>query len=307
MTLRFLVSVLPDFFLKVSPTLSTNSKGNALHALKSRLSDPTNVLQSWEPILALKAWNKLSLPPAILSRFDLVYVMIGDLDDQTDYHISLKPKVCLLFLEIGARLPDGILEREPICLSAHIAQLMMLLLCTLDIMKVQCKMEEAFRSSCSLTLWFLWLSPKVSATLSTDSEVLTLKYYADVSDNDHGGTIPIDPWNNSEEEAFQSPSSTTLRFLVSVLPGFFLKVSPTLSTNSEGNALHALRSRPFNPTNVLQSWDLILVNPCTCRLINNKLTGSIPKEFITVSNLKVFDASNNDLCETIPIDPRNNK
>ncbi|KAF8388563.1 hypothetical protein HHK36_027238 [Tetracentron sinense] len=82
---------------------------------------------------ALKAWNNVSLPPAILSRFDLVYVMIGDLDDQTDYHIahhivrvnkkhedalapafttvlvkcyivfvkSLKPKVCLLFLEIG--------------------------------------------------------------------------------------------------------------------------------------------------------------------------------------------------------------
>ncbi|KAF8388569.1 hypothetical protein HHK36_027244 [Tetracentron sinense] len=111
----------------------------------------------------------------------------------------------------------------------------------------------------------------------------------------------------SEEEAFQSPSSTTLRFLVPVLPDFFLKVSPTLSTNSEGNALHALKSRLSDPTNVLQSWDPILVNPCTCRLINNKLRGPIPKGFTTVSNLKVFDSSNNDLCETIPSDPRNNK
>ncbi|XWS67356.1 hypothetical protein CRYUN_Cryun04dG0000600 [Craigia yunnanensis] len=30
----------------------------------------------------------VALPPAILSRFDLVYVMIDDADDQTDYHIA---------------------------------------------------------------------------------------------------------------------------------------------------------------------------------------------------------------------------
>lgn len=30
----------------------------------------------------------MALPPAILSRFDLVYVMIDDPDDQTDYHIA---------------------------------------------------------------------------------------------------------------------------------------------------------------------------------------------------------------------------
>ncbi|KAF8388619.1 hypothetical protein HHK36_027296 [Tetracentron sinense] len=28
------------------------------------------------------------VPPTILSRFDLVYVIIGDLDDQMDYHIA---------------------------------------------------------------------------------------------------------------------------------------------------------------------------------------------------------------------------
>ncbi|KAJ6933975.1 DNA replication licensing factor MCM6-like [Populus alba x Populus x berolinensis] len=28
------------------------------------------------------------LPPSILSRFDLVYVMIGDPNNQTDYHIA---------------------------------------------------------------------------------------------------------------------------------------------------------------------------------------------------------------------------
>lgn len=30
----------------------------------------------------------VALPPPILSRFDLVYVMIDDPDDQTDYHIA---------------------------------------------------------------------------------------------------------------------------------------------------------------------------------------------------------------------------
>lgn len=30
----------------------------------------------------------VALPPAILSRFDLVYVMIDDPDEQTDYHIA---------------------------------------------------------------------------------------------------------------------------------------------------------------------------------------------------------------------------
>ncbi|PWA44771.1 DNA replication licensing factor Mcm6 [Artemisia annua] len=30
----------------------------------------------------------VALPPAILSRFDLVYVMIDDPDDTTDFHIA---------------------------------------------------------------------------------------------------------------------------------------------------------------------------------------------------------------------------
>ncbi|KAG8368464.1 hypothetical protein BUALT_Bualt15G0048100 [Buddleja alternifolia] len=38
------------------------------------------------------------------------------------------------------------------------------------------------------------------------------------------------------------------------------------------------------------------------RLNDNKLSGSIPRELTTLSNLKVFDVSNNDLCGTIPVD-----
>ncbi|XP_078430373.1 leucine-rich repeat protein 2-like isoform X1 [Wolffia australiana] len=42
-----------------------------------------------------------------------------------------------------------------------------------------------------------------------------------------------------------------------------LTVSTAFSTNPEGEALHALRSRIKDPKNVLQSWDPTLVNPCT--------------------------------------------
>ncbi|GAU15007.1 hypothetical protein TSUD_48020 [Trifolium subterraneum] len=114
----------------------------------------------------------------------------------------------------------------------------------------------------------------------------------------------------------------------------------TISTNSEGNALNALKSRLSDPNNVLQSWDPTLVNPCTwfhvtcdinnhvtrldlgnanvsgilgselghlhhlqyLRLNNNKLTGSIPRELTRLKNLKIFDVSNNELCGTIPVD-----
>ncbi|KAH8519748.1 hypothetical protein H0E87_001255 [Populus deltoides] len=50
---------------------------------------------------------------------------------------------------------------------------------------------------------------------------------------------------------------------LAIFLSFLLTISPSLSTNSEGNALHALRSRLSDPTNVLQSWDPTLVNPCT--------------------------------------------
>ncbi|XP_058081701.1 leucine-rich repeat protein 2-like [Magnolia sinica] len=42
-----------------------------------------------------------------------------------------------------------------------------------------------------------------------------------------------------------------------------ISAPPAFSTNSEGNALHTLRTRLSDPTNILQSWDPTLVNPCT--------------------------------------------
>ncbi|MFS7943575.1 putative non-specific serine/threonine protein kinase [Helianthus anomalus] len=37
----------------------------------------------------------------------------------------------------------------------------------------------------------------------------------------------------------------------------------TVTANSEGDALYALRRSLNDPDNVLQSWDPNLVNPCT--------------------------------------------
>ncbi|KAK7850080.1 leucine-rich repeat protein 2 [Quercus suber] len=49
-------------------------------------------------------------------------------------------------------------------------------------------------------------------------------------------------------------------FLCSILLfGFVSKVS----ANAEGDALNALKTNLADPNNVLQSWDPILVNPCT--------------------------------------------
>ncbi|KAK8962766.1 Somatic embryogenesis receptor kinase 2 [Platanthera guangdongensis] len=54
-----------------------------------------------------------------------------------------------------------------------------------------------------------------------------------------------------------------LRVLPSLLLLISAAASSTSATNSEGEALHSLRTHLSDPTNVLQSWDPTLVNPCT--------------------------------------------
>ncbi|XP_077220934.1 uncharacterized protein LOC143854720 [Tasmannia lanceolata] len=46
-----LIVMLIFFTLWASPAISMNSEGNALNAFKMRVSDPYNVLQSWDPTL----------------------------------------------------------------------------------------------------------------------------------------------------------------------------------------------------------------------------------------------------------------
>ncbi|PSS29284.1 Somatic embryogenesis receptor kinase [Actinidia chinensis var. chinensis] len=103
---------------------------------------------------------------------------------------------------------------------------------------------------------------------------------------------------------------TLLSFLLSLL----LSLSPTLSTNSEGNALHALRSRLSDHTNVLQSWDPTLVNPCTwfhvtcdsnnhvirLDLGNSNISGSLGAELGELKYLQYLELYNNQIGGKIP-------
>ncbi|KAJ3673049.1 hypothetical protein LUZ60_006423 [Juncus effusus] len=120
---------------------------------------------------------------------------------------------------------------------------------------------------------------------------------------------------------------------------FLLSVaSPVFSSNSEGAALYALRSRVTDPNNVLQSWDPTLVNPCTwfhvtcdrnshvirldlgnsnisgplapelgqlehlqyLELYRNNFEGKIPKELGNLKNLISLDLYENKLHAEIP-------
>ncbi|GKV26454.1 hypothetical protein SLEP1_g35747 [Rubroshorea leprosula] len=99
---------------------------------------------------------------------------------------------------------------------------------------------------------------------------------------------------------------------------FFLSLSlflsPAFSTNSEGNALHALRSRLSDPTNVLQSWDPTLVNPCTwfhvtcdsnnhvirLDLGNSNVSGTLGPELGQLKYLQYLELYRNDIGGQIP-------
>ncbi|PNY14133.1 somatic embryogenesis receptor kinase 1-like protein [Trifolium pratense] len=88
----------------------------------------------------------------------------------------------------------------------------------------------------------------------------------------------------------------------------------TISINSEGNTLHALKIRLSDPNNVLQSWDPTLVNPCTwfhvtCD-INNHVTrldlgnanvsGTLGSELGHLHHLQYLELYGNDLRGKIP-------
>ncbi|PKA48145.1 Somatic embryogenesis receptor kinase 1 [Apostasia shenzhenica] len=115
-------------------------------------------------------------------------------------------------------------------------------------------------------------------------------------------------------------------------------LSPFVSSNSEGDALYALRRSLSDPENVLQSWDPTLVNPCTwfhitcnqdnrvtrvdlgnsnlsghlvpdigklehlqyLELYKNNIDGPIPEELGNLKSLISLDLYNNNISGTIP-------
>ncbi|CAA0806782.1 Leucine-rich repeat (LRR) family protein [Striga hermonthica] len=95
---------------------------------------------------------------------------------------------------------------------------------------------------------------------------------------------------------------------------FLYSVSTAHSTNSEGNALHALRIRLSDPNNVLQSWDPTLVNPCTwfhvtcdadshvvrLDLGNSNISGTLGPELGELKHLQYLELYRNEFRGKIP-------
>ncbi|KAL3843868.1 hypothetical protein ACJIZ3_001271 [Penstemon smallii] len=102
--------------------------------------------------------------------------------------------------------------------------------------------------------------------------------------------------------------------LLSFLLPILLSFSSAVSTNSEGNALHVFRTRLSDPTNVLQSWDPTLVNPCTwfhvtcdsnnhvvrLDLGNSNISGSLGPELGELKHLQYLELYRNSIGGKIP-------
>ncbi|XP_010245869.1 PREDICTED: somatic embryogenesis receptor kinase 1 isoform X2 [Nelumbo nucifera] len=86
--------------------------------------------------------------------------------------------------------------------------------------------------------------------------------------------------------------------------------------NTEGDALHSLRTNLDDPNNVLQSWDPTLVNPCTwfhvtCNndnsvirvdLGNAALSGQLVPQLGQLKNLQYLELYSNNISGSIPSD-----
>ncbi|KAJ1700172.1 hypothetical protein LUZ63_008684 [Rhynchospora breviuscula] len=89
---------------------------------------------------------------------------------------------------------------------------------------------------------------------------------------------------------------------------------PKTTSNTEGDALYALKNSLKDPGNVLQSWDNTLVNPCTwfhvtcdsnnfvtrVDLGNAQLSGSLVSQLGQLKNLQYLEMYSNSLSGTIP-------
>lgn len=98
-------------------------------------------------------------------------------------------------------------------------------------------------------------------------------------------------------------------------------LSPSTASNSEGDALYALRRSLNDPDSVLKSWDPTLVNPCTwfhvtCNqdnrvtrvdLGNSNLSGHLVPDIAKLEHLQYLELYKNNIQGTIPAELGNLK
>lgn len=114
----------------------------------------------------------------------------------------------------------------------------------------------------------------------------------------------------TQTRAMASSFSRMLFFFVLFLSSAY----PSISTNPEGEALHAMRAKVNDPHNVMRSWDPTLVNPCTwfhvtcddknhvirLDLGNANISGPLAPELGTLKHLKYLELYGNNLEGKIP-------
>ncbi|KAK4476983.1 hypothetical protein RD792_016184 [Penstemon davidsonii] len=201
--LTFLLPVLFSF----PSALSTNSEGNALHALRTRLSDPTNVLQSWDPTLVNPCtWFHVTCD----SNNHVVRLDLGNSNISGILGPELGELKHLQYLElyrnsIGGKIPEELGNLEK--------------LISMDLYgnKFKGKIPNSFAKLKSLR--FLRLSDnKLTGLIPRELTNLSNLKVFDVSGNDLCGTIPVDgPFGNFPMESFENNrlSGPELKGLVS--------------------------------------------------------------------------------------------
>ncbi|CAM8904285.1 unnamed protein product [Rhodiola kirilowii] len=188
--LVFLLSLV----LSISSAYSSNSDGNALYAFRVRLSDPQNVLQSWDPTLVNPCtWFHVTCD----ANNHVVRLDLGSSNISGTLGPELGELKHLQYLElynnnIGGKIPDELGSLES--------------LISMDLYgnKLEGEIPKSFGKLKSLV--FMRLNDnKLSGPIPRELTSLTNLKSFDVANNDICGTIPADgPFGSFPMESYKN-------------------------------------------------------------------------------------------------------
>ncbi|XP_019701877.2 leucine-rich repeat protein 2 [Elaeis guineensis] len=182
--------------LVVYPAISTNSEGEALHALRARLSDPTNVLQSWDPTLVNPCtWFHVTCD----DRNRVIRLDLGNSNISGPLGPELGRLQHLQYLELYRNNFEGKIPEA-------LGNLKSLISMDLYGNRFQGEIPKSFAKLKSLR--FLRLNNnKLSGSIPRELATLSNLKVFDVSNNDLCGTIPVDgPFTNFPFQSFENNS-----------------------------------------------------------------------------------------------------
>ncbi|KAF8400028.1 hypothetical protein HHK36_015902 [Tetracentron sinense] len=287
-------------FAAAIATVDCNPEGDALYLWKSKLVDPSMVLQSWDPTLINPCtWFHVTCN----NENSVIRVDLGNSGISGPLVPALGNLSNLQYLEVFGNKISGTIPKE-IGMLTNLR---------------------------SLGLHQNQLSGSIPSSLGNLRYLMFMR----LNSNRLSGSIPakviqLISWGNlrviTEENLLSfSPS---LPFFLSCrgFQGLLMEVgtlflflvlsisSAPTNANLEGDALYALRRALTDPGNVLQSWDPTLVNPCTwfhvtcdrdyrvtrLDLGNAKLSGNLVPELGRLERLQYLELYRNNLVGPIP-------